>query len=240
VEAFLVLTMEPMVTSLKHWAESDRPRERLLARGPQVLSDAELIAILLGSGSRDESAVDLARRILRSAGNELSSLGKLTSADLGQYKGMGQAKSATLLAALELGRRRRQSEAAQRGAVTSSRDAFEYFVSQMGDLTHEEFWIMLLNRANHVVALRRVSEGGLHATVVDLKKVFGMAFESKASAIIAAHNHPSGQLKPSDDDKRLTRRLFQCGKLLDCPLLDHLIVTAHGYYSFSDEHALEE
>lgn len=240
MEAFLVLTMETSLTSLKHWAESDRPRERLLSQGAQVLSDAELIAILLGSGTREESAVDLARRILHATGNHLSSIGKLTWADLSQYKGMGQAKSATLLAALELGRRRRQAEAMERKAVTTSLHAYEHLVGHMGDLSHEEFWILLLNRANHVVGLRKVSEGGLHATVVDLKKVFGIAFESKASSIIAAHNHPSGQLKPSDDDKRLTRRLFQCGKLLDCPLLDHLIITAHGYYSFSDEHALEE
>lgn len=225
--------------SLKHWAQQDRPREKLLTLGAAALSDAELLAILLGSGSRNETAVELARRILHSQNNDLQQLGRIRLNDLQNFKGMGTAKSVSVMAALELGRRKGRSESAPRARILCSKDAFQQLSPAIADLDHEEFWILLLNRANEVTGIRKVSEGGFHATVVDPKKVFLLALESRASAIIAAHNHPSGQLTPSAEDKQLTLRLQQSGKLLDCLLLDHLIISAKGYYSFADEGSME-
>lgn len=225
--------------SLKQWAQQDRPREKLLSLGAAALSDAELLAILLGSGSRNETAVELARRILHSQNNDLQQLARIRLNDLQNFKGMGMAKSVGILAALELGRRKGRSEPAQRTKILCSKDAYVQLAPCIADLDHEEFWILLLNRANEVIGMRKVSEGGFHATVVDPKKVFLLSLESRASAIIAAHNHPSGQLIPSTEDKQLTIRLQQSGKLLDCLLLDHLIISAKGYYSFADEGGME-
>jgi DNA repair protein RadC len=224
--------------SIRQWAEGDRPREKLLLKGRLSLSDAELLAILIGSGSTNESAVDLSKRILRSADDNLVELSKLGVSDFMKFKGMGEAKSVAIIAALELGKRRRGSEALERKKITSSRDAFEYFCSILGDHSYESFHILLLNRANHVIRSLRVSEGGVSGTVADPKKIFKMALEHNASNIILCHNHPSGNVQPSDTDIKLTRKLKNAGEILDLPVLDHLIIGEENYYSFADEGTL--
>jgi DNA repair protein RadC len=220
---------------ISQWAEGDRPREKLLMKGRQSLSDAELVAILIGSGSTSESAVDLTKRILRSVNDNLVELSKLGVKDFMKFKGMGEAKSVSIIAALELGKRRRGSEALERKKITSSRDAFEYFVSILGDHTYEAFYILLLNRANKVIQSLQVSEGGVSGTVADPKKIFKMALEHNACNIILGHNHPSGNVQPSDTDIKLTRKLKSAGEVLDLPVLDHLIIGEEKYYSFADE-----
>ncbi|MDZ4750772.1 MAG: DNA repair protein RadC [Flavobacteriales bacterium] len=225
---------------IKSWAPDDRPREKLNSKGPGALSDSELLAILLGSGNRQESAVSLARRILASVENDLVSLGRIDLNALKKFKGMGDVKSLTLIAALELGRRRRSTEARELPVIGHSKGAYEHFLPHIGDLAHEEFWVMNLTRRNHVISVHKVSEGGISYTAVDPKKVFGIALENKSSSIIVAHNHPSGNTQPSDEDLKLTRRLVNAGKNLELPVLDHLIVTSTGYYSFADEGTLEQ
>jgi DNA repair protein RadC len=220
---------------ISQWAEGDRPREKLLMKGRQSLSDAELVAILIGSGSTSESAVDLTKRILRSVNDNLVELSKLGVKDFMKFKGMGEAKSVTIIAALELGKRRRGSEALERKKITSSRDAFEYFASILGDHSYEAFFIMLLNRANKVIQSLQVSEGGVSGTVADPKKIFKMALENNACNLILCHNHPSGNVQPSDTDIKLTRKLKSAGEVLDLPILDHLIIGEEKYYSFADE-----
>lgn len=238
---FLFSTPETMenLKGIKTWSPDDRPREKLLLKGSGSLSDAELVAIILGSGSKDQSAVELAREILAGVGNNLVELGKLNTVDLIKFKGMGEAKSVSLVAALELGRRRRAGEARQYTRLSSSREAYEYFLQNMGDLPYEEFWAMYLNRANGIVALRKVSEGGMSSTVADPKKIYSKALDEKAAAVIVAHNHPSGNLNPSAEDKKLTSKLRKAGHVLECPLLDHLIITDRGYFSFADEGLLD-
>jgi len=221
--------------SINQWAEEDRPREKLLLQGRQALSDAELIAILIGSGSRNESAVELSRRILNENGNDLNQLAKLLVEDFYAYKGIGEAKAITIIAALELGRRRRETLEVAKKQIGSSRDAFEVLKRQYLDLNHEEFWILILNQANRVQSKQLISRGGRAGTVVDAKLVFESALRQKASGIILSHNHPSGNLKPSDQDRSLTKKLVEAGKLLDIRVLDHLIFYNHSYYSFSDE-----
>lgn len=221
--------------TITHWAAEDRPREKLLLKGLDAVSDAELLAILIGSGSVGESAVNLAQRILASVDNNLHELGKRSTKDLQRFKGVGEAKAVTIAAALELGRRRQLSDLRQRPRITCSRDAFNAIASRLTDLHHEEFWLLLLNRANEVFAREQLSIGGASATVVDLKIVFKAAIDARAAAIIAVHNHPSGNLDPSRADIELTERLKQAGKVFDLPLLDHLIVSERGYYSFADE-----
>lgn len=221
--------------TITHWAEEDRPREKLLLKGLDAVSDAELLAILIGSGSVGESAVALAQRILASVDNNLHELGKRSTKDLQRFKGVGEAKAVAIAAALELGRRRQLSDLRQRPRITCSRDAFNAIASRLTDLHHEEFWLLLLNRANEVFAREQLSIGGASATVVDLKIVFKAAIDARAAAIIAVHNHPSGNLDPSRADIELTERLKQAGKVFDLPLLDHLIVSERGYYSFADE-----
>lgn len=222
-------------SSIRFWAESDRPREKLLLKGKASLSDAELMAILLGSGSRDESAVDLSRRVLGSIGHNLIELSKMSVSDLQKFKGIGEAKAITIVAALELGRRRRSAEVVKRKSVTSSREAFELLQPYLGDLQYEQFVIVLLNRANHVIKVTSVSDGGMAGTVVDPKKIFKIAIDGSASSIILGHNHPSGNCVPSQEDIHLTRKLSQAGKLLDISVFDHLILGTERYYSFSDE-----
>jgi len=242
VKAFFIFgAMQTLENSkgIRTWSEDDRPREKLMEKGCTVLSDAELLAILLGSGSRDLSAVSLAREILASVSNNLVELGKLGRSDLSRFRGMGDAKSASVMAAMELGRRRRSVEARQYPKLTSSREAYEYFLQNMGDLPHEEFWAMYLNRANRIVSLRKMSEGGMSSTVADPKKIYSKALDDKAAAVIVAHNHPSGNLSPSTEDKKLTVKLRKAGHVLECPLLDHLIITDRGYYSFADEGMLD-
>lgn len=221
--------------SIKAWAEEDRPREKLARRGRQSLSDAELLAILLGSGSREETAVGLAKRILSSVEHNLHELGKCSLAELMRFKGVGEAKAIAIAAALELGRRRQLAPVRDRPLVRSSRDAFLAVAPLLVDLPHEEFWILLLNRANRIIGREQISLGGVTGTVVDAKMVFRRAIEGMACSIILCHNHPSGNLRPSQADIDLTGKLAQAGKSIDVVVLDHLIVAEKGYFSFADE-----
>ena len=225
----------PERTSIKSWAEADRPREKLLLKGRSVLSDAELIAILISSGNKEDSAVELSKKILDRVSNNLNELGKLSVKDLMKFKGIGEAKAIGIVAALELGRRRKGSDMIKRQKITSSKDIFELFKPMLTDLPHEEFWILLLNRANKVIKPIRISQGGVSGTVADTKIIFLSAIESLASSIILCHNHPSGNLKPSDSDISLTRKLKEAGKVLEIGVLDHIIFSDNGYYSFADE-----
>jgi len=220
---------------IKAWAEEDRPREKLLLKGKTTLSDAELIAILIGSGSRDESAVDLSKRILSSASNNLNQLGKVSIDELQKFKGIGEAKAISIAAALELGRRRKESDPIKRAKVTQSSVVFDYMREVMDDLPHEEFWVLLLNRGNQILEKVNISKGGVSQTIVDAKIVFKMAIDKLASSIILCHNHPSGNLKPSEADKQLTKKIKEAGIILDLPILDHLIFADNKYLSFADE-----
>lgn len=221
--------------SIKQWAEDDKPREKLLNKGCQALSDAELLAILIGSGSRSESAVDLCKRILQHNQNNLSVLSRQTIAQLITFKGIGEAKAITIVAALELGRRRRAEEARKVVAIHSSKSVFEYMQPLIGDLSHEEFWVLLLNNSNKIIGKIQLSKGGLTATVVDVRLLFKQVIEQLATAIVLVHNHPSGQLAPSEADRLITEKIKRAGEVLDVKLLDHVIVTEHTYYSFADE-----
>jgi DNA repair protein RadC len=220
---------------IREWAESDRPREKLLLKGRNALSDAELLAILMGSGSKNESAVDLAMRILRESNDNLIELTKLGVKELTKFKGVGEAKAISIIAAMELGKRRRGAEALEKKKITSSRDVFEYFSSIFGDHTYEAFYILLLNRANRVIREVQISEGGFSGTVADPKKIFKIALEYNASTIILSHNHPSGNIQPSDADIKLTHKLKGAGEMLDLPVIDHIILGEEKYYSFADE-----
>lgn len=226
---------ETAYRAITAWAEEDRPREKMLLKGYQSLSDAELLAILLGSGSIGESAVSLAQRILASVENNLHELGKRSIKELQRFRGVGEAKAIAIAAALELGRRRQISDLRERPRVGSSRDAFNVIAPLLTDLHHEEFWLLLLNKACEVFGREKLSAGGAAGTIADVKIAFKTALDARAAAIIAVHNHPSGNLKPSDADLELTQKLREAGKLLDMPLLDHLIVSERGYYSFADE-----
>lgn len=220
---------------IHEWAEDDRPREKLLLKGKHSLSDAELIAILMGSGSKNESAVDLAKRILKTSKDNLIELSKLGVKDLIRFKGVGEAKAISVIAALELGKRRRREEALEKKKIGSSVDVFEYFAGIIGDANYEAFYILLLNRANKVIREIQISEGGFSGTVADPKKIFKIALEQNASAIILCHNHPSGNIKPSDADIKLTHKLKNAGEMLDLPVIDHIILGEENYYSFADE-----
>lgn len=218
------------------WSEDDQPREKLLQKGKSALSDAELMAILIGSGNQEESAVELSRRILKeSAGNNLNQLAKLSVSDLIKFKGIGEAKAITIVAALELGRRRKFEEEETKVKVSSSKDAFNFIQGTLLDLAYEEFWVLHLNRANTIIHKTMISRGGITGTVADTRLIFKSAIEKLSTAIILCHNHPSGQLKPSDADIQLTKRMVETGKLMEIPVLDHLIVTDNGYFSFADE-----
>lgn len=221
--------------SIKNWSEDDRPREKLMIKGRTVLSDAELIAILISSGSREESAVSLSKRILLQVENNLSELGKLSVQDLMKYKGIGEAKAVTIAAALELGRRRGSGEMLSRKRITSSKDAFQLLQPIIGELNHEEFWVLFLNNSNKVLRKEQVSKGGLTGTLVDVRMVMKTAIELSAVGMILAHNHPSGTLKPSQADKALTSKLKTAAQSLDIKVLDHIIVTEKQYFSFADD-----
>ena len=221
--------------SIKQWAEEDRPREKMLRLGKKQLSDAELVAIILGSGSRDESAVLLARRLLKAHDQDLNQLAKKQIKDLCAFKGIGPAKAVALTAALELGSRRKVMDLKQLPLVTCSQDAYQAIAPNLVDLLHEEFWILLLNRANRIVRRERISIGGVAGTVVDAKMVFQKALQELASSIILVHNHPSGNLRPSQADIDLTKKLRDAGKVLDVQVLDHLIIAGGGYTSLADE-----
>jgi DNA repair protein RadC len=217
------------------WAEEDRPREKLLLKGKNALSDAELIGILIGSGTRSLSAVELSKMILKEVNYNLNALAKLNVHDLQKFPGIGEAKSISIISALELGRRRKESEPEKLPGITCSRDVYDIIKADLMDQPHEEFWILLLNRANKVIKKRSVSVGGISGTVADPKVIFKIALEHGASAIIIIHNHPSGNTKPSEADIRLTKKLKEAGLLLEIPVLDHLIFTDNGYLSFADE-----
>ncbi len=220
---------------IKDWAADDRPREKMLVHGATILSDAELIAILIGSGSREESAVDLAKKILAHSNHNLTELSKLSISDLKKFKGIGEAKAISIITALELGKRRREAEVMIRKKIISSKDAFDYLLSSLIDKKYEEFWILLLDRANKVIKKISVSEGGISGTIVDQKKILKLAVDAQATSLILAHNHPSGNLNPSEADKELTKKLKQSAALLDLSVLDHLIIGDEKYFSFADE-----
>lgn len=220
--------------SIKHWSDDDKPREKLVRKGKSVLSDAELLAILIGSGSRNESAVALAKRILASTNNNLNELGKLSIKQLMQFKGIGEAKAATIAAALEIGRRRRGETAQKITKITSSKSVFELLQPFMGELPHEEFWIVYLNNANTVMHSALLSKGGITGTLVDVRLVLKQALELGAVGLILAHNHPSGTLKPSEADKQVTNKLKVAAEALDIKVLDHVIITQQDYFSFAD------
>ncbi len=222
------------LSSIKSWAEDDRPREKYILKGRSSLSDAEILAILIGSGTKKMSAVELAQQLLASSNNNLADVFRLTLHDLLKFNGIGEAKAITLLAAFELSRRREKQVGSAKVRLTSSSEVYRYMQHHFQSLHHEEFHIILLNRANDVIGSKQVSIGGFSGTVADGKVIFKMAIEIGAQAIILAHNHPSGQLKPSDADKSLTKKLSEFGKYIDLPILDHLIFTDNGYFSFSD------
>jgi len=221
--------------SIKDWAEDDKPREKLLHKGPAALSNAELIAILIGSGNHEESAVALSKRILNELKDNLAELARLTISDLKKYKGIGEAKAITIAAALELGRRRSTTVLNEKAQLKDSKTAFILLQKELGDLNYENFCVILLNRANKVLKTVKISDGGITGTVVDPRKVFKIALDNNATSIILGHNHPSGQLTPSDADIQLTKKMKQAGDMLDLPVLDHLIVGDGNYYSFADE-----
>ncbi|MBD3864473.1 MULTISPECIES: RadC family protein [Olleya] len=224
--------------SIKNWSQDDQPREKLLYKGKVALSDAELVAILIGSGNRQESAVALCKRILASTDNNLSQLGKLTIKQLMEFKGIGEAKAITIIAALELGRRRRGGEALERKKITSSKSVFELMQPIIGELPHEEFWIIYLNNSNKVIHKSQLSKGGITGTLVDTRLVLKTALEVGAVGLILTHNHPSGTLKPSQADKDVTLKLKLAAQSLDIKVLDHLIITEQSYFSFADQSIL--
>lgn len=224
-----------MYTPINQWAEDDRPREKFLLKGKSSLSDSELLAILIGSGSRNESAVQLCQRILFASDNNLSTLGKMSIAQLIQFKGIGEAKAISIAAALELGRRRRIEEAVELKKIISSKAVFDIMQPIIGELPHEEFWVLYLNNSNKVIYKAQLSKGGITGTVVDIRIIFKMAFEQNATAIILTHNHPSGKLMASDADLKITKRIKEAGQTLEIQVLDHIIITENGYLSFQDE-----
>lgn len=222
-------------SSIKAWAEADRPREKLLKLGRHTLTDSELLAILIRNGSREETAVELSRRILSEAENDLTRLSRMSVSDLSAFKGMGDVKALSIIAALELGRRRRMAEASKQIKVNSSKEVADFFSPLLTDLMYEEFWILLLNRANNVISKFQISKGGVTGTIVDPKLIFKKAIECTASGIILCHNHPSGNRHPSDADISLTKKISEAGRLFDIHVLDHIIIAGETYYSFADE-----
>ncbi len=222
-------------TGILSWAEEDRPREKLLLKGRAALSDAELIAILIGSGTRNKSAVDVGKDILKGANNNLNELAKCTVKDLQRFEGIGEAKAIAIVSALELGRRRKEAAPLKRDKITSSQDAYQIMQPYLLDQPVEQFWIILMNRANAVIKVHNISQGGVSGTVADPKTIFKEALDKLACSLILVHNHPSGNLKPSEADIRLTKKLKEAGQTLDLPVLDHVIFADQGYISFADE-----
>ncbi|MFH1160661.1 MAG: DNA repair protein RadC [bacterium] len=219
---------------IRQWAEEDRPREKLLLKGRHALSDAELLGILIGSGTAEDSAVGIAQKILADMQENLSELGRLGISELQKYKGVGPARAVTITAALELGKRRNESVSIEKAMVKKSEDAYQIFKTLMGDKAYEEFWILLLNRGNRLLRRCCISEGGISGTVVDPKKIFKIALDHHASSIILGHNHPSGNPKPSESDIRITTKIMDAGKLLEVAVLDHIVVADDSFFSFAD------
>ncbi len=222
-------------TSIKYWAEEDRPREKFFLKGKHILSNAELLAILLRSGSAEESAVSLAQRLLQSVNHDLQELGRCGITELTKFNGIGKVKAISISAALELGRRRQLVDLKERPQINNSQDAYELLAPLLSDLAHEEFWVLLLNRSNRVIGREQISKGGVAGTVVDAKLIFKKALEVLACSVILCHNHPSGNLHPSQADREITKKLKWGGKNLEIAVLDHLIVAGKGFYSFADE-----
>lgn len=225
-------------SGIRNWAVEDRPREKLLLKGIQSLSDSELLALLIGSGTRTATAVDLARQVLLLADNNLEKLGKYGVPDLKKLKGIGEARAVSIVAAMELGRRRNAAETPDGVKIGGSHDAYSLMGPLLSDLPHEEFWILLLNRANKVIEKRRISQGGITGTVTDVRMILKMAIDSLATSMILCHNHPSGNLQPSEADLSITRRIKESASLMDIAVLDHLIVAGRAYCSMSDENLL--
>jgi DNA repair protein RadC len=221
--------------ALTTWAVEERPREKVMANGVQYLSDSELLAILLGSGTRNQTAVELARTILQVSGHSLQALGRQSIRELVRIKGVGPAKAIILLAAMELGRRRAGIHPAEKIPVKSSETVFNLFHPLLGDLDHEEFWLLMLNRANRVLGRYKVSQGGLSGTVIDTRIILKKALDNLASSIIVCHNHPSGNMQPSDADVKITGKLKKAAEMLEIKLLDHVIIADKSYFSFADE-----
>ena len=224
--------------NIKEWAAEDRPREKLSKNGPRSMSDAELIAILIGSGNINETAVELSKRILISVDNNLNELGRKTIENLRTFKGIGEAKAITIVAALELGKRRKESDIKIKSKITGSKDVADYFQPMLGDLGHEEFWIMFLDRGNKIKESFNLSKGGITGTVIDVRIIMKTALEKEACSIILCHNHPSGTLQPSDADLKITRKIMDAAKIMDIPVMDHIIIGNDKYYSFADERML--
>lgn len=224
--------------SIKFLAEDDRPREKFLLKGKNSLSDAELLAIIMGSGNREDSAVELGRKILDSVGNNWHNLSLLQISDLIKFKGVGEAKAISIATALEIGRRRASQEVPEKVQITCSKDSFKILQPFLGDLQTEEFWVIFLNQNNKMIGKSKLSSGGINQSVVDIRILFKKALESFATGIVIAHNHPSGNLKPSQEDLKITKQISEGGKILNIQLLDHLIITQNSYFSFADENLL--
>ena len=221
--------------NIKDWAVEDRPREKLLSNGSRTLSDAELIAILIGSGSIDETAVELSRRILTAVGNDLNELGRRNTDFFKTFNGIGEAKAVSIAAAMELCKRRKEAEVFEKKKITGSKDAADFFQPMLGDLNHEEFWIMLLNRGNKIIDTFMVSQGGISGTVIDVRLILKNALDKLASSIILCHNHPSGNTQSSNADLQITRKIKDAAKLMDISVLDHIIIGQDKYLSLADE-----
>lgn len=221
--------------TIPNWAEDDRPREKLINKGSSALSDAELLAILIGSGNREESAVELSKRILNDNHNNLNELARLSVVDLERYKGIGEAKAISICAALEIGKRRKTSEVLERKKIKQSVDLYELFEPVLLDLNHEEFWVAFMNGANKVLDTKRLTQGGLQQTVVDVSILLRMGLEHSAQAIAVAHNHPSGENYPSREDLAVTQKIKAGSEAVGIRFLDHIIIAGGKYYSFADE-----
>ena len=221
--------------NIKEWAVEDRPREKMLLKGSRFVTDAELIAILIGSGNTNETAVELSKRILTSTNNNLNDLGRKGVDYLKTFKGIGEAKAVTIVAALELGKRRKEAEVFNKSKIAGSKDAFDFFQPVLGDLNHEEFWVMLLNRGNKILDTFMVSQGGVSGTVIDVRLILKKAIDNLASSLILCHNHPSGTIEASDADLNITKKLIDAAKIMDMSVIDHIIIGQNRYLSFADE-----
>ncbi|MEP0132480.1 MAG: DNA repair protein RadC [Eudoraea sp.] len=232
------MQQKPSSFSIKNWSDDDKPREKLVHKGRSVLSNAELIAILIGSGTKNETAVSLSKRILASTNNNLNELGKVSIKQLMKFKGIGEAKAVSIAAALEIGRRRQNEKTMEKAQISGSQAVFDLLQPLVADLPHEEFWIVYLNNSNKVIHKAQLSKGGITGTLVDVRLVMKQALELGAVSLILAHNHPSGALKPSEADKKITNKLQKASEAMDIRVLDHVIITQNKYYSFADNNLI--
>lgn len=238
IHQFCFMTYESVKLTIKNWAEEDRPREKMQTKGRQSLTDAELLAIIIGSGNAECSAVELSKLILSSVQHDLFELGRKSISDLIQFKGIGEAKAISIAAALELGRRRALAEAKPKDKIVTHKDVFDMMSPVLSDLPHEEFWIICLNRNNRFISKHKISSGGVSGTIADMKMIFNTAVKELASSIILCHNHPSGNVNPSEPDKQLTRKAVEAGEVLEVAVLDHIIIAHQQYYSFVEQNLL--